>query len=121
MRKVLIDLTGQKFGNLEVLRRGEDYVSRKGKRRDPRWVCRCDCGNEILTRASDLSAKKSTKCRKCCKGIHGQAKIKTPEYRTWTGMRYRCRKEGSQIYINAMVDVVLEFAIGGIRLLKTFS
>jgi hypothetical protein len=98
MKKVLSDLSGQKFGELEVLRRGEDYISQGGKRRDPRWICKCSCGNEIPVRSSDLVAGKSRKCRSCSKMIHGQAR--TLEYRTWTGMRYRCNTPSSQIYEN---------------------
>ena len=39
----LLDLTGQRFGNLTVLRRGPDRKTSK-----PRimWWCRCDCGKE---------------------------------------------------------------------------
>lgn len=100
MKKVLADLVGRKFGEFEVLRRGADYVSEGGSRRDPRWICKCSCGSEILTRASDLVGGKTTRCRKCIKVKHGHARIKSPEYRTWTGMRYRCTKVGSQIYDN---------------------
>lgn len=101
MRKTL-DLDGRKFGSLQVLRRGEDYISQGGKRRDPRYICLCVCGTEISVRSSDLRAEKSKRCRKCAvktKVIHGQAG-KTPEYHTWTGMRYRCNNPKSQIYDN---------------------
>lgn len=40
-RPHFIDLTGQRFGKLEVLR----LVSRKHK--NTVWLCRCDCGEEI--------------------------------------------------------------------------
>lgn len=44
----LIDLTGQKFGKLTVLKRVEDYVSPKGQIKT-RWLCQCDCkGNNSL-------------------------------------------------------------------------
>ncbi len=94
-----IDLVGQRFGSLAVQRRGEDYISRGGKRRDPRWICLCLCGNEVPVRSSDLRLGKSKKCRKCSKRTHGQAG-KTAEYHTWTGMRYRCNNPKSQIYKN---------------------
>jgi hypothetical protein len=100
MKKILSDLAGQKFGDLEVLRRGEDYVSQGGKRRDARWICLCICKSEIPVRSSDLKAGKSRNCRKCIKVKHGQARIRTPEYHTWTGMRYRCNTASSQVYEN---------------------
>lgn len=36
------DLTGQKFGHLTVIKRGENY------HRHSRWWCQCDCGNTEL-------------------------------------------------------------------------
>lgn len=43
-----IDLTGQRFGRLIVIGRGEDYISPKGKA-SIRWNCLCDCGKNHLT------------------------------------------------------------------------
>ena len=39
----LIDLTGQKFGRLTVIKRGENSKSGQTK-----WYCKCDCGNPDL-------------------------------------------------------------------------
>lgn len=39
-----IDLTGQKFNHLTVLKRGDDLIKKNGKKQ-PRWICQCDCGN----------------------------------------------------------------------------
>lgn len=41
----LKDLTGQRFGKLVVIGRGEDKVRKDGRTR-PKWRCKCDCGNE---------------------------------------------------------------------------
>ena len=38
------DLTGQKFGRLTAIERGEDYIISSG-RHYPTWRCKCDCGN----------------------------------------------------------------------------
>ena len=43
----LIDLTGQRFGMLTVIKRASDYISPSGNR-SVRWLCGCDCGNEIV-------------------------------------------------------------------------
>lgn len=48
------DLTDQKFGKLLVLRQEE-----------PRWVCRCDCGNIAVRRADLLLSGKSKACGEC--------------------------------------------------------
>ena len=57
----LKDLTGQKFGRLTVIRRGEDYISPKGAM-SVRWVCRCDCGKEILVGRSSLQSGSYKSC-----------------------------------------------------------
>ena len=40
------NLTGQRFGRLTVLRRDLDET------KYPKWICRCDCGNEYTERES---------------------------------------------------------------------
>lgn len=46
-RSDMLDLTGQQFGRLTVICRGEDYISPKG-RKTVRWLCKCSCGNPKL-------------------------------------------------------------------------
>lgn len=57
----LVDLTGQKFGSLTVVKRGEDYVDPSGNR-CVRWHCVCECGNELDVRAGSLTAGTSRSC-----------------------------------------------------------
>ena len=40
----LIDLTGQRFGKLTVIKRAENAKSNTS----PRWLCHCDCGGESI-------------------------------------------------------------------------
>ena len=40
-----IDLTGQKFDKLTVIKRMKNYISPKGKIKT-QWLCECDCGGE---------------------------------------------------------------------------
>lgn len=52
------DLTGQRFGKLEVLHLDPDpYVSPSG-RKMRRWVCKCDCGNVVSVLQNNLTSKK---------------------------------------------------------------
>ena len=52
-----IDMRGQKSGKLTVLREnGRD------KRNNVLWLCRCECGNEIIVRGSDLRSEKTKSC-----------------------------------------------------------
>lgn len=55
------DLTGQRFGRLVAIRRGEDYISPKGKH-ITRWVCKCDCGNETLSVRNGLLSGNLVSC-----------------------------------------------------------
>jgi len=51
-----LDLTGKRFGRLLVLREHpEPYRSPSGKS-TRRWVCRCDCGNEVVVLQNALTA-----------------------------------------------------------------
>ena len=55
--KTLIDLSGQKYGRLTVLKRGMNDNSGK-----VRWICKCDCGNEKLLRSNDIRSGKIVSC-----------------------------------------------------------
>ena len=57
----IIDLTGKKFGKLTVIERAEDYVSPKGAR-SPKWLCQCECGNQVTVMASNLKSGATTSC-----------------------------------------------------------
>lgn len=56
-----IDLTGKKFGRLTALKRVEDYVSPKGNR-ETRWLCKCDCGNNIIVLRNSLTSNNTKSC-----------------------------------------------------------
>ena len=53
----LIDLTGQRFGRLSVLKRARDL--RKGV---PSWLCECDCGKETVVTGSNLRGGVTKSC-----------------------------------------------------------
>ncbi len=50
------DLTGKRFGRLQVLYPAENHRGRTS------WVCRCDCGNLHTATSHDLKAGKTTSC-----------------------------------------------------------
>lgn len=68
----LIDLTGQKFGVLEVL-----YKAAANRTGSTQWYCRCECGAEKVISSDHLTRKKhsvkSCGCKKTKKGIENQA------------------------------------------------
>ena len=62
----LIDLTGRRFGRLEVLRRAETRYKYGAQgqviRTEPTWLCRCDCGNERVILGMNLREGRSNSC-----------------------------------------------------------
>jgi hypothetical protein len=87
---------GERYGYLTVIERAH----RIGKVLF--WKCRCDCGTEKAIRYGNLANGSVTSCgcRRLAATIatgkantkHGHARLnlRTPEYRTWRGMRQRC-------------------------------
>lgn len=55
-----VDRMGQRYGRLVVIAPAETLVMR-GKR-SARWLCRCDCGNEIVLRAGSLGRGLTKSC-----------------------------------------------------------
>ena len=55
------DLTGQRFGYLTVVKRVEDYISPNGNHR-VQWLCKCDCGNEVVVLGNNLSKHSTESC-----------------------------------------------------------
>ena len=55
------DLTGEKFGKLKVLELAEDHVSSNGKK-TKQWLCKCECGNNVVVKANYLKSGKKTSC-----------------------------------------------------------
>lgn len=92
-----IDLTGERFGRLRVLSRGEGRAGR------PTWLCRCDCGNHVEVASGNLRSGNSRSCG-CARSEslcaintkHGMAR--TTEYRVWAGMMSRCTNKNSAAY-----------------------
>lgn len=69
-----IDLTGQTFNNLTVIRKADNQNGQKTM-----WICKCACGAETTASTTDLKSghKKSCGCRK-----------KRPNAKDLTGQRF---------------------------------
>lgn len=50
-----------RFGYLTVVKRVEDYVSPKGYR-SMQWLCKCDCGNEVIVLGTNLTKHSTISC-----------------------------------------------------------
>ena len=53
-----IDLTGQQFGRLTVL----EYASRNPLNGNANWLCRCECGNEVVVDGYRLRKGQTQSC-----------------------------------------------------------
>lgn len=79
----IVDLTGQRFGSLTVIKKVEGSSSRTGDgtgNRDLRWVCLCDCGKYTIKRGNKLKAGISKQCEECTRKQKG--------WKDLTGMRF---------------------------------
>ena len=67
-----MELTGQKFGKLTVLKKDDRSLARKGT--SGLWLCRCDCGNTKVAYGSTLKNGKLKSCGRCSrvKDLRGQ-------------------------------------------------
>lgn len=99
-----LDLVGKRFKRLVVLERHPE----RNNLDKVQWVCRCDCGNEVITYTGALTSHNTKSCG-CWKletsSANGKARkthglTKTPEYKTWSAMKERCYKEDSCNYFN---------------------
>jgi len=86
---VLIDISGQRFGRLTVIK----YVGRN-KHRDSLWSCRCECGTHTTVGKQALRSGNTTSCG-CAKtdSLRLRAKHnKSPAqlYQCWLDMKKRC-------------------------------
>lgn len=90
-----IDLTGRRFGRLQVLSlspEGPQYGRRK-------WLCRCDCGNAKVV-GSELLLRGTTKSCGCLRRprVPVEGGCYTAEYRTWRCMLRRCQNPAHRGY-----------------------
>ena len=59
-----IDLTGQRFGKLVVLKL-VPKEERTWPNKERAWVCKCDCGNEVIVRQRNLRGARMTQSCGC--------------------------------------------------------
>ena len=92
------DLMNLRFGRLVVVKRAEN--DKWGK---ARWICQCDCGNQITVNGSDLVTGRVKSC-KCLtrervallNKTHGLSKTKI--YKVWRNMKTRCYNSNNKKY-----------------------
>ena len=95
---VLIDLTGKRYGSLTVEKIAVDEPGKKKK-----WLCKCDCGNEIIVTSSNLVSGRTSSCKICGKKRlseknkkHGMTSTKL--YGVWNSVKTRSTNTNSKSY-----------------------
>ena len=94
-----IDITGERFGRLLVIME----AGHKGKQ--SLWLCKCDCGNNVLTDIYTLKKGKTKSCGCYQKDVIGglkrtHNKSKTKLYKVWHSMKMRCYEPSLNNYHN---------------------
>lgn len=93
----LVDLTGQRFGQITVLGRTQNHICASGQQKTA-WRCLCVCGKEFVATSGNLRNGHYESCgclvakRMSAIGqkrkTHGESKTRL--YRIWAGMKDRC-------------------------------
>ena len=92
------DITGMKFTRLTALK-----IVGKTKDNRPAWLCRCDCGNEVVVSEHSLKQNRTKSCGCYKRDMHLKSHYKhgrcgTRLYRIWNNMRNRCDRPSSDNY-----------------------
>lgn len=102
MPRALIDMTGQSFGRLTVVRQAGFNRSHEAL-----WLCSCSCRAELKVSGNNLRSGNSQSCGCLKKEVlrarsitHGHTLNKrwSPEYRAWAAMMARCRNPNHEKY-----------------------
>lgn len=99
MGRPRIDLTGQKFNKLTVLK--IDHINKKTK--EASYLCKCDCGNLKIVKSAKLKNGDVKACG-CLQGKIRKWKYSSKDYpklyKKWNHMKDRCYKERDVNYKN---------------------
>lgn len=96
-----VDLSGQRFGRLSVVKRGGGKRRPNGQLRTT-WICQCDCGKTVEVQSDSLRTNNAKSCgclsietvtKRSTKHGHASRKNRTSEYNTWESMKKRCGKD----------------------------
>ena len=119
MGRKAIDMTGQQFGRLTV----KERVIDPNDTNDAKWLCVCECGNEIIVSRPHLVRGHILSCKCLQKELVGnRAKkhggCKTRLYSIWHHMKERCNNPNAPKYplyggrgIKACDDWLHDFAV----------
>lgn len=97
----VVDITGQRFGRLIAL--SVDHIAPSGAK----WLCKCDCGNSVITYSASLRFGKTASCgclrtenniKLRTKHGHSPKDKETSTYTVWLSMKARCHTPTNSKY-----------------------
>lgn len=77
-----LDLTGEKYGRLIVVKKEKIHITPKG-RNVYMWLCKCDCGNTVVVSTSGLRSGGTRSC-----GCYRNQRIHETVFKDLTGRKY---------------------------------
>ena len=94
----LIDMTGKRIGRLTVIQR-----TKKEGRASAYWVCRCDCGKEIIAdgvmlRRGDYKSCGCWSTDRLREARYKHGEVNSHLYKSWASMKTRCLNKHYQQY-----------------------
>lgn len=95
-----LDLTNKRFGRLLVIERSQNRIMGNGDSRRA-WLCKCECGNEIVATTQDLRKGDVRSCG-CLKRDLDIKRVTTHGdhsshlHNVWCAMRRRCRNRNNK-------------------------
>lgn len=95
---VSTDITGNKYGRLTVI-----ALHSHGSRNPwshTKWLCRCDCGNEIIVARGNLTTGNTQSCGCLYKETRYGAFVPNDNrlYNSWRAMKARCNNPNNNRY-----------------------
>ena len=99
-KKPYKDLTGHRFGRLLVLSLVNDVA---GENIPTRWLCRCDCGREVVVRGYNLKSGQTRSCGCLQREMAGKycfkhGKTGSRLHNIWVKMKGRCNRCSEAAY-----------------------
>ena len=95
----MLDLTNQIFGRLTVIERAAN-----SKCGHVQWLCKCECGNTIITETGSLRQGHTKSCGCLQKDTIGSMRAthglsRTRIYKVWQDMKARCYNKNNKFYL----------------------
>lgn len=90
----LIDITGQRFGKLLVIKKEPS-----NRCAGARWLCKCDCGNTTTTYSQYLRNGDTKSCGCYEHSMYGKTSLKKPYEWIYNNLKRAAKKSNKHCYI----------------------